>query len=77
MPQYSDSGKIEGYVVEEVIVADPEFDVIRAFLKGSYKSDLTLSRAMGREREAVLDRTSNIGKNISKEVNKNNKYGGN
>lgn len=58
---------------EKVLIPDPEFDIIRAFLKGSFKADLTMSRAMGDQREAILDRTSNsnIGKTISKNDNKN------
>jgi hypothetical protein len=76
VPYYNVSGKIEGYEDEIIRVPDPEFDVIRSFLKGSYKADLTLSRAMGRERESVLDRSSAINKSISKETNKSNKYGG-
>lgn len=72
VPERDIDGRPTGkYNVEEVIVPDPAFDIIRNFLKGSYKADMTMSRAMGKDREAVLDRTSNIGKSVSKEVNKN------
>ena len=71
LPVYDSNGNITKYVQQKVIVPDPEFDIIRAFLRGSLKSDLTMSRAMGSQREAVLDRTSNIGKSITKDVNKN------
>jgi hypothetical protein len=75
VPDYDDRGKFMGFHLETVLVPDPEFDVIRSFLRGSLKSDLTMSRAMGAQREAVLDRTSNIGKSITKESSKN-KYQG-
>ena len=73
VPQFDSNGKFLEYVDEIVSVPDPEFDIIRAFLKGSFKADLTMSRAMGSQREAVLDRTSNIGKTITKD-NMKNKY---
>jgi hypothetical protein len=72
--QYDDRGRFIGYADEVVMVPDPEFDIIRSFLKGSFKADLTMSRAMGSQREAVLDRTSNIGKNITKGDMSKNKY---
>jgi len=71
IPDYDREGNFKGSHVERIVVPDPEFDIIRSFLRGSLKSDLTMSRAMGSQREAVLDRTSNIGKNITKDVNKN------
>lgn len=55
-------------------VPDPEFNIIRQFLRASFKSDLTLSRAMGKDREAVLDRSQMFGKSINK-AEKSNKYG--
>ena len=60
---------------ETVLVPDPDFDIIRSFLRASFKSDLTLSRAMGKDREAVLDRTQGFSKEI-KRPDKGNKYGG-
>jgi len=71
VPDYDSNGKFLNYHVETVLVPDPEFDIIRSFLRGSFKADLTMSRGMGAQREAVLDRTSNIGKSITKDVNKN------
>jgi hypothetical protein len=71
VPNYDKEGNIVNFRSETVLVPDPEFDIIRSFLRGSFKSDLTMSRAMGSQREAVLDRTSNIGKSITKDVNKN------
>lgn len=75
VPKFDSTGKFKGFKVETVIVPDPEFDIIRAFLRGSFKADLTMSRGMGAQREAILDRTSNIGKSITKEISKN-KYQG-
>jgi hypothetical protein len=69
---------INEYKDVEVLVKDGEFDIIRSFLRASLKSDLTLSRAMGKDREAVLDRTQSFNKEIKKSSgNSNNKYGGN
>jgi hypothetical protein len=58
------------------VVPDPQFDIIRDFLKSGFKADLTLSRAMGKDREAVLDRTQGFSKEI-KRPDRANKYGGN
>jgi hypothetical protein len=72
VPIFNDGGKFTGKYSSEVVeVPDPHFDIVRMFLKGSFKTDLTMSRAMGNQREAVLDRTSNIGKSISKDISKN------
>lgn len=60
---------------QEIFVADSEFDIIRSFLRASLKADLTLSRAMGDKREAVIDRSQFVGKEISK-GNQKNKYEG-
>lgn len=71
-PIFDKYSKFTGkYQDEEVMVLDSEFDIIRAFLRGSFKADITMSRGMGNQREAVLDRTSNIGKSITKDINKN------
>ena len=75
VPQFDSRGQFKCFKTETVSVPDPEFDIIRSFLRGSFKADLTMSRGMGSQREAILDRTSNIGKSITKEVNKN-KYQG-
>lgn len=75
VPIFDDKGKFHRYEEQVVMVPDPEFNIIRSFLKGSFKTDLTMSRGMGAQREAVLDRTQNIGKTISKGDGKN-KYGG-
>lgn len=82
--KYDDNGRPimvrndEGLLViakETVLVPDPDFDIIRSFLRASFKSDLTLSRAMGKDREAVLDRTQGFTKEL-KRPDKGNKYGG-
>lgn len=68
-------GRDCGIETQTAWVRDTEFDIIRSFLRASFKSDLTLSRAMGKDREAVLDRTQNIGKEIKKDEGNKNKYG--
>lgn len=74
IPIINKSGEVLGYETLEIEVPDEEFDIIRDFLRGSFKADLTLSRAMGDQREAILDRTQSFEKKISKPDNKN-KYG--
>lgn len=75
IPILDSKGTVLGFEKQIIWVRDPEFDIIRQFLRGSFKADLTLSRAMGKDREAVLDRTQNIGKSVTKEGNSKNKYG--
>jgi hypothetical protein len=75
IPILNNMGKVTGYQTLEIDVPDEEFDIIRDFLRGSFKADLTLSRAMGDQREAILDRTQNFGKEIKKSDNRN-KYSG-
>ena len=76
IPITDSKGNIISFEKQTIWVRDPEFDIIRQFLRGSFKADLTLSRAMGKDREAVLDRTQNIGKSVTKEGgNSKNKYG--
>ena len=75
IPVLSQNGNIIGYETEDIMVFDEVLRIIPDFLTASFKADLTLSRAMGSDREAVLDRTQNFGKEIKKSDN-SNKYGG-
>ena len=47
-------------------IFDKEFEPVSSMLTAGYKFDLCRSRAMGREREAILDRTTSISKEIGK-----------
>jgi hypothetical protein len=53
-------------VVRVEKIFDKEFEPVSSMLTAGYKFDLCRSRAMGREREAILDRTTSISKEIGK-----------
>jgi hypothetical protein len=57
-------------------VFDNEFEPVLTFLLGDIKSELAGSRALGSQREAVLDITTNLKKSVDKRRDDNNRsYG--
>lgn len=65
VPKYFD-GRIVGYEMEEVFVFDSNFQPVLEFLHAGFKYDHVASRAMGDERESVLDRTMKLEKGVKR-----------
>lgn len=66
---------IEKPITKDILVFDDTFGPIVEFLQAGFKYDHVASRAMGDEREAILDRTTKLDKGIAKkEPQQQNKF---
>lgn len=67
---------VEKPIVKQIVVFDETFGPISEFLQAGFKYEHVASRAMGEEREAILDRTTKLDKGIQKrEPQQQNRFG--